>query len=166
MAQVLLWVQIYERILKQTNNYPTFPSFLPKTFGQPPPLWTNRGSTLRFLSNNRGRARVKRRSFPLLSRRGQGWSDQASVLQVNGCCLLVNEPRFPSILFRTYSEVQPVSPTLIPLNEQLVIILLRLVGIFYQDIPVSLRLLDTRDPYIHSASSQMITRRRASNYLI
>ena len=75
----------------------------------------------------------------------------------------INDLRFPSIPLRPYGKVHPVATRFIPFNEQLVIILLRLVGIFYQDIPVSLRLLVARDPYIHRASRQMIARRHPSN---
>ena len=82
------------------------------------------------------------------------------------CLLCLEELRLTAVILRTYGEVKPVVARLISLNEQFVIVLFRLIGIFHQDCLVSLRLFDARDPYIHSASCQMIARRRASDQFV
>ena len=48
-------------------------------------------------------------------------------------CLNLQEHRLSPIILWTNGEVQPVATALIAFNEQLVIILLRLIGIVHQD---------------------------------
>ena len=62
--------------------------------------------------------------------------------------------------------MQPVAAALIAFNEQLIIVLLGLIGVVHQDHRISHRLLNPRHPYIHGAPCQVITRRRPSNLFI
>ena len=75
--------------------------------------------------------------------------------------LLLQEHCFSPIVLWPYREMQPVVTITIPLNKDFVIVLLGLVGIIHQDHRISHRLLNTSHPDIHSAPSQMITRRGA-----
>ena len=56
-------------------------------------------------------------------------------------CLNLQEHRLSPIILRPHREVQPVATALIAFNEQLVIIMLSLIGIVHQDYRISQGLL-------------------------
>ena len=66
--------------------------------------------------------------------------------------LLLQEHCFSPIVLVSYREVQPVAAALIAFNEQLVIVLLGLVGVVHQDHRISHRLLDTSHTNIHGTT--------------
>ena len=77
----------------------------------------------------------------------------------------MQEHCFSPIILWTDGEVQPDGAVAILLNEDLVIVLLRLIGVVHQDHCIPHRLLNASDPDIHCASRQMIARRRPSTFL-
>ena len=55
--------------------------------------------------------------------------------------LYLDETRFPSVIFRTHGEVDPVAASLITLNIELIIVLLDAVGNIQEDSRIAYRLL-------------------------
>ena len=87
-------------------------------------------------------------------------------LEAGDYSLLLYKHCLSAIVLWTNSKVNPDCTISVLLDENFVIVLLRLIRVVHQDHRISHCLLNASDSDIHGAPRQMITRRRTSHLLI